>query len=285
MLRATPPCMWGLRRRDAVLYERYPGCHFSLNETLSAMFLNNYENRIDLLIDWIVGEIPVGSRVLDIGAGDGTLCSEAARLARHAGSYEGVDPDAAKLNRHTFLSSRYPSRLEDADIPAESFDCLWANYVFEHVSDEVAFLTAACRILKPGGSLFFITPNGCHYFAVIARALRHVGLQTAILKLVRTPTSVRSHYPALYLLNRPKRLRRLGMLCGFNECEFRYSESLSEFTPYFPGPSKLLPYFWEALVAFTRQDWLLGNLFGRMIRAERDAPPAEIRELVSTKAK
>jgi len=56
--------------------------------------------------------------------------------------------------------------LEEADIPENEFDCLYAIYVFEHVQNEHAFLKAAARVLKPGGSLFFITPNGYQIFCL-----------------------------------------------------------------------------------------------------------------------
>ena len=48
------------------------------------MNLNNYKNRHDLLIDWILETVPKGSRILDIGANDGSFCPEVARIATHA---------------------------------------------------------------------------------------------------------------------------------------------------------------------------------------------------------
>jgi len=235
------------------------------------MRLNNYENRHDLLIDWMLEEIPPGSSFLDIGANDGSFCPEVSRVANHAGMFAGVDPDVAKLDRHPLLECRYPSTLEQAKFGDKSFDCLYAIYVLEHVSNPCGFLAAASRALKPGGSLFFITPNGYHYFAFIAGLLAKLGVQDRVLNVIRPKALVdQYHYPATYRLNSPRRLRRLGLEYGFNRCEFRYSENLAEFDCYFPGVLKVFPAFWEYMVQLTGQEFLLGNLMGRMIRSGTD---------------
>jgi len=43
--------------------------------------------------------------------------------------------------------------------PTEPFDVVCAAHVIEHASDARAFLTAAARVLKPGGTLILLTPN------------------------------------------------------------------------------------------------------------------------------
>jgi ubiquinone/menaquinone biosynthesis C-methylase UbiE len=231
------------------------------------LLLNNYVNRNQLLIDWILECVPEGASLLDIGANDGSFAPEVERIARHARVLAGVDPDTARLERHPWLDVRYPALLEEADIPSESFDCLYAIYVFEHVQDVGRFLRAAFRALRPGGSLFFITPNGSHYFAMVAGALAKLRLQGRVLRMIRLAALVsRYHYPAVYRLNRPSRIRTLARENGFGVCEFRYSERLEEFSCYFPGPLKVLPRLWEKTVAVAGQEQLLGNLMGRMIK-------------------
>lgn len=233
------------------------------------MHLNNYENRHDLLIDWMLESIPSGSSFLDVGANDGSFCPEVGRVAERAGVFAGVDPDAAKLEKHPFLDRQYSAKLEDADIADQSFDCVYSIYVFEHVEDPHRFLAAASRILRPGGSLFFITPNGYHYFALIAGFLGKIGIQQAVLKMLRPDELVEKyHYPALYRLNSPRSLTKMGKLYGFGKCEFRYSENLAEISCYMPGPLKVFPMLWEKMVKVTGFEMLLGNLMGRMIRTE-----------------
>lgn len=106
------------------------------------------------------------------------------------------------------------------------------------------------------------------YFAFIASKLGRIGLQSRVLRLIRPQELVdKYHYPARYLLNTPYKVRKLGSRYGFEACEFRYSERLDEFSCYFPGPSKSFPWLWEKMVQLTKQERLLGNLMGRMVKA------------------
>jgi ubiquinone/menaquinone biosynthesis C-methylase UbiE len=231
------------------------------------MHLNNYTNRHELLIDWILESTPTGASILDIGANDGSFCPEVSRIAAHAGLYAGVDPDTAKLATHPLVQQRFPSTLESADIHSSSFDCVFAIYVLEHVADDVAFLQTVSRVLKPGGSFYFITPNGDHYFAAIASTLARIGLQERVLRLIRPNELVgKYHYPALYRMNTAAKLRRMGKEMGLGSADFRYSERFDEFACYFPGPTKVFPWAWEQMVMKIGNDRLLGNLMGRMTK-------------------
>lgn len=230
------------------------------------MHLNNYQNRHDLLIDWILSSVAAGSSILDVGANDGSFCPEIRRVAAHAGLFAGVDPDADKLSRHPLVQQRFATTLESSEIPDASFDCVYAIYVLEHVADDRSFLSRVARILKPGGSFFFITPNGDHYFAAIAGMLAKMDLQERVLRLIRPDELVgRYHYPALYRLNRVTKLQRLGREFGLSESEFRYSEQFDEFACYFPGPTKAFPWLWEKFVELSGREELLGNLMGRLV--------------------
>jgi ubiquinone/menaquinone biosynthesis C-methylase UbiE len=229
--------------------------------------LNNYQERNDLLLDWILETTQPGCSVLDVGANDGTFCHGMHRIVQHAGQLVGVDPDKAMLERNQFISERYFSTLEDADIPEESFDVLYSFFVFEHVADEERFMEAAARVLKSGGQLFFITPNGHHYFSILASFFEQFGIQRRVLGFVRTKELIDSyHYPALYRLNRPADIERIGRKYGFYQFEYRYCERLIELSTYFPGPTKAFPWLWEKMVEARGKDNLLVNLMGRMIK-------------------
>lgn len=85
--------------------------------------------------------------------------------------------------------------MEEAAIPDRTFDCVYAIYVLEHVRDDEAFLQAVARVLKPGGSFFFITPNGDHCFAAIAGALAALGIQEQVLHMLRSSETCRAVSP------------------------------------------------------------------------------------------
>lgn len=229
------------------------------------MRLNNYQDRSELFVNWIIETLPERAEVLDIGASDGTF-SPQVELLRSAGVViDGVDPDGEAMERNPHIRHRYVGRLEDAPLPAGAFDAAFAIYVAEHVENPERFLPAAHRVLKPGGSLFLITPNGAHYFAAISRLLQHARLQERVLRMIRPGTLVdRYHHEAFYRMNRPSTIERLARDFGFEGAELRFCEKLEEFSPYFPGPTKLIPWIWQQLARLTARERMLGNLMARL---------------------
>jgi SAM-dependent methyltransferase len=232
--------------------------------------LNDYERRVDLLIDWIRETVPAGAEILDIGASDGSFCPELDTLARDY-VIDGVDPDTTALARNPRLRHRHEGVLEEASIAPESYDAAVAVYVAEHVEDPQRFLSAAYSILRPGGSLFLITPNGDHYFARVSKLLDRLRLQERVLRVLRPADLVdRYHHSARYRLNKPSVIRKLGAQHGFDRVDLRFSERYEEIACYFPGPTKLIPRAWEWFVERTGKEHLLGNLMVRMVKKREE---------------
>jgi 2-polyprenyl-3-methyl-5-hydroxy-6-metoxy-1,4-benzoquinol methylase len=231
------------------------------------MYLHNYDSRVRLLVDWITTAVPEGSELLDIGASDGIFTPEVDLLCERGYLIDGVDPDVPALGQNSRLRHRFPGRIEAASLPGEAYDAAFAIYVAEHVEHPDPFLAAAWRTLRPGGSLFLITPNGDHYFAWIARLTERLRLQEKVLRLLRPGELIdRYHHVAFYRMNRPRKLIAMGHSHGFDPVELRFSERVEEFDCYLPGPTKLLARAWEELVRRTGREQLLGNLMARLIK-------------------
>jgi SAM-dependent methyltransferase len=227
------------------------------------MNLNNYGSRNLLLLEWMLETAPLGGKILDVGASDGAFCPELTILKDRGFQIDGVDPA-----RNPWLNQRWIAAIETADIPTASFDILLAFYVAEHVADPDRFIEAAARVLKPGGSFFFITPNARHYFALFARMADRLGIQERLLRGLRPNRLVDEyHHHAYYRLNSPGRIPALAARHGFPSAEMRFSEKLSEIDCYFPKALRAAPRLWQSFVAATRREDLLLNLMVRLVRA------------------
>ena len=119
--------------------------------------------------------LPPGSRVLEVGAGQGAM---AVRIARRL-DYTGVeaDPTAAAIARarldvagvpHTF----HEGRFEELDL-ATPYDAVCAFEVLEHLEDDEAALAEWRGLLRPGGLLTISVPAWQHKFGPWDTAVGH----------------------------------------------------------------------------------------------------------------
>lgn len=96
-------------------------------------------------------------KLLDVGAATGFFLD----LARTRGwQTHGVEPSryASEVASRKGLTV-HRGVVEELDLPDESFDVITMWDVIEHVNDPDASLAAACRLLRPEGSLALNTPD------------------------------------------------------------------------------------------------------------------------------
>ena len=98
------------------------------------------------------------SQILDLGCGRGGLIEQ---LTHPLPQIIGVDPDIVSLKEHR-LSLQSAVTTEPLPFPENSFDIVLASWVFEHWRRPIDSLNEVARVLKPTGSLVFITPNKQH---------------------------------------------------------------------------------------------------------------------------
>ncbi len=98
-----------------------------------------------------------GGRCLDVGCGNGRFLA-----AMQALGWEvvGVEPDPISRSiAESLTGARVLPSLLEARFPANFFDVVTMNHVFEHISEPVIVLRECRRILKPGGVLGICVPN------------------------------------------------------------------------------------------------------------------------------
>ena len=107
--------------------------------------------------------VPVGSRVLDVGCGTGSV----SRIIADTGDAKiiGIEPDPC---RATAARARGLEVYQELFTPAivqrlEPFNVILFADVLEHVADPGNFLQLALRALLPGGRVIASVPNVAHW--------------------------------------------------------------------------------------------------------------------------
>lgn len=113
----------------------------------------------------VLGEIPVGRRLLDAGAGElknKKHCGHLAYVSQDFAQYHGVAGGALDegLQPKVWDNSRIDIVSDIAAIPEPdaSFDAILCSEVLEHVPDPTAALDEFMRLLKPSGVLILTAP-------------------------------------------------------------------------------------------------------------------------------
>jgi SAM-dependent methyltransferase len=173
-------------------------------ESELAKRLNEYNRRLAQRASEAMQTNAAGSRVLDVGCGDGRFLLAMATLGAAVEGLE-TDPVAAGLARRRTGGVIHEVPLEDATLPAASFDLVSLLHVLEHVPDPRATLTEAKGLLKPGGTLLLALPNAGSLEAKLFRSAWY-------------PLDLPRHYWGFA----PRTLTRLVEECGFTTPRVRH---------------------------------------------------------------
>ena len=84
----------------------------------------------------------------------------------------GADLDPRVLENN-YLDHGCITNASNTPYDDNSFDLVFADNLMEHLTDPLTVFKEIKRILKPGGSLIFKTPNKNHYVPIIARFTTH----------------------------------------------------------------------------------------------------------------
>lgn len=206
-------------------------------------------------------------RVVDIGAGDGQpeYSPFFADLATH---YVGVDPDhdiadnewvheKVQMPAEDF-ASQHASAISAGE--AESFDLATAIYVWEHLEDPAALLRAAHDVLRPGGTMLCLTPNGLHPFGLGSKVLAKLDLTDKVLRKLRPDDIDHYHFPVVATRNTVWGVRKCASEAGFAESEVIFHDDPGVFAPYLPERLAVVPRAYSSVVAATKLDVLSGTL-------------------------
>ena len=150
------------------------------------------------------------AEILEIGAGP---TNEMSNFLADLGPLHGVDPDPDVAN-NTALTSWKLLDGDRIDYPDSSFDVCVSNYVVEHVADAQRHLGEVRRVLRPGGSYLFRTPNLWHYVSMISRWTPHRFHLLVANRMRHMDEESHDPYPTHYVLNTRRAIREQAAAAG-----------------------------------------------------------------------
>ena len=109
----------------------------------------------------LAGEIRPGTRVLDVGCGNGFTCGEFLKRGCHV---TGIDlsVQGVELARKTYHQGRFEVLPADvnllANLQEEPFDLIVSTEVVEHLYAPRSYASGCFKALKPGGRFICTTP-------------------------------------------------------------------------------------------------------------------------------
>lgn len=190
------------------------------------------------MLSWIEEDISSGAVILDCGAGRGRhpyYFSQATVI--------GIDPDPCVLE-NPLLDEAYVASGDETRFPDNFFDCIFSFMVMEHLQYPRGFLAEMYRILKPGGSFYFATPNSYHYFVWISKLIPEAFAERYVVSRGR---KANDHFPTYYKFNSPRIIRRIAKEVGFVDRSLRFHEHLGT-RSYFPRLCRFIPYIYTYVV-------------------------------------
>jgi 2-polyprenyl-3-methyl-5-hydroxy-6-metoxy-1,4-benzoquinol methylase len=216
-----------LNEPEMSAHERLVNNYFKITSGENSL-VGDYKVQTDVLKRGLGKWLNVKNRkVIDLGSGTGELCWLANEMG--AESIIGVNLSqeeidfAKKYVEATFVCQDILSYLSEC--PDESVDIIFALNILEHLTRDklVKVLDKSRKILKSGGQLIAIVPNGTSAYGTMTRYWDFTHLQSF------TPSSV----------------LQLMRLCGFSTVDFR------EWGPRIHGIISLCRYLLWQIIRFT----------------------------------
>ena len=135
------------------------------------------------------------------------------------------------------------------------------DYVFKMIDE---WMSEVYRVLKPGASFFFRTPNKHHYVSIIGRVTPQWFHDLIANRARGLSETAHKPYPTFYRLNSKKDIIKHSRSAGFRKINLRFVEAEPSYLMFHPVPF-LMGVIYERIV--NNADSLSGvraNIFGRL---------------------
>ena len=109
--------------------------------------------------DYLFSEFEKGSKLLDVGCGNGDFTLELSKL--------GFDVQGIDISEEHNLGDRFTKtniQTEKYPFPDNHFDLVFSKSVIEHLREPDFLFDEVHRVLKPGGTFVCLTPSYKHSY-------------------------------------------------------------------------------------------------------------------------
>lgn len=155
---------------------------------------------------------PADPVILDAGCGHGNYVIDEYR--KDIAWACGVDIDARFTGRNVCLDEIKIAPLTNIPYPDQAFDAVLALWVVEHLAEPRVVFQEIRRVLKPGGSFIFCTPNEQSWLVMMRKVLgSRVGKAINRRFYGRHDEDI---FPTLYRANNQHRLSQELQAAGFS---------------------------------------------------------------------
>jgi ubiquinone/menaquinone biosynthesis C-methylase UbiE len=153
--------------------------------------------------DALRGLITTRTIWLDVGCGHQVLpewrFKAESELVNLASYVAGIDMDSTSLAKHRTIRNIWVGDVQSLPFPDNSFTLITANMVVEHLVDPRRAFAEIRRVLAPGGSFLFHTPNLNGYIAMVNKYLPN-GMKAVTAKILEG-RNLEDVYPTWYRCN------------------------------------------------------------------------------------
>jgi ubiquinone/menaquinone biosynthesis C-methylase UbiE len=173
---------------------------------------------------------------LDIGCGHQVLpewrFNAENELVNLASFVAGIDVDSNSTAKHRTIKSIWMGDVQNLPFPDDSFTLITANMVVEHLANPQRMFTEIHRVLVPGGTFLFHTPNVNGYITAVNKYLpdRIKKLAAKVLN-GRDPDDV---YPTFYRCNTEESIIHAASVSGLEVERVLHIPSTATFVKILP---------------------------------------------------
>ena len=232
-------------------------------ETLKEKYYSDVSKDGTLIFyNWLRQYIKSDFIVLNIGAGS-TAERKVKTLRGEVKQVIGIDIDEVVLKNED-LDQAFVLENDNFPFRDNYFDLAWADFVMEHIKNPMKLLQEVNRVLKPGASFFFRTPNKHHYVSLIGMVTPQWFHERVANPIRRLSQDSHIPFPTFYRFNSKKQVVKCAHHLGFSNVELQFIEAEPSYLVFHPAAFVAGVVYERVVNRYSSLSFIRANIFGRL---------------------